>query len=241
MPPVVAGSRLLMIRRHGQRPPRASQSLYLRLLVHREHYGVVGRVDIQAHDIADLELEPRVPGDLERLHLMRLEAVAAQNVANRCRFHAANLPGQRLESPVPGVLRRRRHREVDRRLHLVLLNRLLPRRAAWRPEEDRRRPPRESGPASATPSAFDIPVRRIVPIRPRPESSPGTMRARQACFRRLRGWPATRSRRLRSPSESPVSVLVDFLPICLSPVLLAARNGGGRTISHFRKKWNHLF
>ncbi|MCY4206732.1 MAG: hypothetical protein OXD29_02125, partial [Roseovarius sp.] len=62
-----------------------------------------------------------------------------------------------------------------------------------------------------------------------------------ACFRRLRGWPATRSRRSRSPSESPVSVLVDFPPVRLSPVLLAARNGGGRTMSRFRKKWNHLF
>ena len=62
---------------------------------------------------------------------------------------------------------------------------------------------------------FDMPVRRIVSIRPCPEPSPGTMRARQACFLRLRGWPATRSRCSRCPSESPVSVLVDFLPICL--------------------------
>ncbi|MCY4317007.1 MAG: hypothetical protein OXC66_12945, partial [Roseovarius sp.] len=30
-------------------------------------------------------------------------------------------------------------------------------------------------------------------------------------------------------------------PSALSPVLLAARNGGGRTMSRFRKKWNRLF
>ena len=40
---------------------------------------------------------------------------------------------------------------------------------------------------------------------------------------------ATRSRGPRSP------------PVRLSPVLLAARNGGGRTISRFRKKWNTMF
>ena len=82
---------------------------------------------------------------------------------------------------------------------------------------------------------FDIPVRLHQTV------SPGTMRARQARFRRLRGWPATCSRRPRSPSESPVSRRVDFPPVRLSPVLPAARNGGGRTMSRFRKKWNRLF
>ncbi|MCY3983777.1 MAG: hypothetical protein OXE85_07650 [Roseovarius sp.] len=48
-------------------------------------------------------------------------------------------------------------------------------------------------------------------------------------------------RRPRSPSESLIFTFVDFPPICLSPVLLAARYGGGRTMSRFRKKWNRLF
>ena len=65
VPPVVARSRLRMARRHGQRSPRASRRLSPRLLVHREHDGVVWRVDMQAHDIADLDLEPRVARDLE--------------------------------------------------------------------------------------------------------------------------------------------------------------------------------
>ena len=65
VPTVVVRPGLGMVRRHRKRPPRASQSLYLRLLVHREHDGVVWRVDIKAHDIADLELEPRVARDLE--------------------------------------------------------------------------------------------------------------------------------------------------------------------------------
>ena len=54
-----------MARRHGQRPPRAAQRLYLRLLVHREHDGVVGRIDIKADNVADPDLEPRVARDLE--------------------------------------------------------------------------------------------------------------------------------------------------------------------------------
>ena len=50
---------------------------------------------------------------------------------------------------------------------------------------------------------FDMPVRRIVSIRPRPESSPGTMRARQACFRRLRGWPGDLFEALALPVRKP--------------------------------------
>ena len=37
---------------HGKRPLRPPQRLDLRLLVHREDDGVVGRVDIQAHHVA---------------------------------------------------------------------------------------------------------------------------------------------------------------------------------------------
>ena len=41
----------------------------------------------------------------------------------------------RRRRPVPGVLERRRHREVDRRLHPVLRNRLPPRRARGFPQK----------------------------------------------------------------------------------------------------------
>ncbi|MCY4209277.1 MAG: hypothetical protein OXD29_15200, partial [Roseovarius sp.] len=61
--------------------------------------------------------------------------------------------------------------------------------------------------------------------------------------RRRPSTPSARKRfrRLRDPSDSPVSRRVDFPPVRLSPVLLAARDGGGRTMSRFRKKWNTMF
>ncbi len=75
---------------------------------------------------------------------------------------------------------------------------------------------------------FDMPVRRMVPAGPQPEPGSGTMRARQTCFRRLRGLRAIRSRRARSSSESLISCRVDLLPVCLSPSCHAPRDGGGR-------------
>ena len=62
VPPVVVRPDLGMVRRHGQRSLRSSQSLSPRLFVHREHDGVVGRVDIKADNVADLDLEPRGRG-----------------------------------------------------------------------------------------------------------------------------------------------------------------------------------
>ncbi len=52
---------------------------------------------------------------------------------------------------------------------------------------------------------FDRPVRRMVPASLQPEPIAGTMRARQTCFRRLRGLLAMRSRRARSSSESTIA------------------------------------
>ena len=185
VPPVVARSRLRMVRRHGQRRLRASQSLYLRLLVHREHYGVVWRIDMQARDIADPDLEPRVPGHLERLHLVRLEAVAAKNVANRCRVHAANLSGQRLESPVPGVpspmipggdmARSTGAFTLSSSIGFFPGGRVASRRRPSTPSSRKRSHQRHT-------VGFDMPVRRIVSTSPCPEPSARTMRARQACF-----------------------------------------------------------
>ena len=65
VPPVVVRSRLRVSVRHRKRPPHTSQRLSPRLFIHREHDGMVGRADIKADNIADLELEPRIPGHLE--------------------------------------------------------------------------------------------------------------------------------------------------------------------------------
>ncbi len=138
-------------------------------LVHREDHGMAGRVDVEADDVAHLDLEPRVAGDLEGLHLLRPEAVVPQDAVHGGDRHSQP-PRQRPHRPVPGVLRRRRHHQRDRGLQLVLGDRLLPRRTGV----SRRSP---STPSTRKRShkrqtvGFDMPVRRMVSDRPLPEPS----------------------------------------------------------------------
>jgi len=51
----------------------AVQCLDLALLVHAQHHGLLGRVEVQAHDVDELLLEPRVARDLAGLHQVRFE------------------------------------------------------------------------------------------------------------------------------------------------------------------------
>ena len=134
VPPGVVGSRLGMARRHGQGPLRPPQCLDLRFFVHREDHRVVGRVHIEADDVVDLDREPRITRDLEGFHPVRPEAMAEEDVANRREGHAAHGRGQRPRRPVAGMLRRRRHRQIDQGPHPFLRDRLLPRRAGGVPE-----------------------------------------------------------------------------------------------------------
>ena len=65
---------------------------------------------------------------------MRLEAVVPRDAVHGGHGHPHPLR-RSPHRPVPGVCRRRRHREVDRGLYPVLLNRLLPRRARAVPKK----------------------------------------------------------------------------------------------------------
>src|SRR6266545_1905704 len=58
-----------------QQRRRSVQGLNLALLVHRQHQGLVGWIQVQAHDIPELLHEVRVAGQLEGLHPMGLQAV----------------------------------------------------------------------------------------------------------------------------------------------------------------------
>lgn len=68
-----------------QREHRGSpvQGLDLRLLVHADHHGVFGRVQVQAHDVADLGLKLGVRGELERLDPVRGDAPLAPDPGHR--------------------------------------------------------------------------------------------------------------------------------------------------------------
>ena len=80
----------------------AIQGLDLGLLVHAEHQGALGRIEIKAHDVADFFDELRVGGELEGVDQVGLEPEGPPDPAHRRLAHARRLghgPGR----PVGGV------------------------------------------------------------------------------------------------------------------------------------------
>ena len=158
VPPGVVRPRLGRARCHGPGRLRPSACLDLRFLVHREDDGRVGRVDVEADDVADLDRELRVARDLEGLDRGRPEVVTEEDVAHRGDDHVAHGLSQGPERPVPGVLRGRRHRQRDPGLHPVRGDRLPPRRAGGVPET-----PVDARDEEAVPPAPDRRLRQACP------------------------------------------------------------------------------
>ena len=77
VPGVVVGLPLGDARAHRQDRLGALQRLALGLFIHADHHGVLGRVQVQAHDVADLGVQLRVGGELEPLSAVRLQAELA--------------------------------------------------------------------------------------------------------------------------------------------------------------------
>ena len=78
VPDVVVGAALGHARHHRQHRLRAVQGLDLGLLVHAEHHRLLGRVQVQPDDVADLVHELRVGGQLERVRRCGLSSNARQ-------------------------------------------------------------------------------------------------------------------------------------------------------------------
>jgi hypothetical protein len=76
--------RLALRQARSQRKDRcgAVQGLDLTLLVHAQYQGTFGRVEIEAHYIADLFLKMRIVGQFELLHTMRLHIVTLPDPVN---------------------------------------------------------------------------------------------------------------------------------------------------------------
>lgn len=77
MPLVVVGHGRTPAALHRQPQLGAVEGLDLALLVHGQHQGSLGRVDVEPDDVADLLDELRVVRELEGLNPVRLQAVPA--------------------------------------------------------------------------------------------------------------------------------------------------------------------
>ena len=96
---VVVGHRASSALLHRQRRLGAVQGLDLRLLIHAQHHGLLGRVQVQAHDVDQLLLETRIMGELEGLHQMRFEPPRRPDPLHRRRAHP-DLVGHRPTRPM---------------------------------------------------------------------------------------------------------------------------------------------
>src|SRR5271154_1261729 len=68
---------------HGESGLCAIKGLNLALFVDRQHYGVCGRIDIEADDVAQFVDEARVVGQLELAYPMRLQTMGAPDALDR--------------------------------------------------------------------------------------------------------------------------------------------------------------
>ena len=80
---VVVGAPLRLAGAHGQQRRGSIEGLYLRLLVDTQNQRPVGRVQIQAHDVAHLVDEERIAAELEGLYPVRSERKDAPDAADR--------------------------------------------------------------------------------------------------------------------------------------------------------------
>ena len=112
------------------------QDLEVGLLIDADHYRVVRRRQVQAHDVADLGLQLRVGAELERLDPVRLEVPLAPDPGDP-HIRDAQLGGQQPTRPVrhPQPRRRRFQRRQHHRdlIDLRRATRLLPVRQAADP------------------------------------------------------------------------------------------------------------
>ena len=122
---VVVGHRPGPALLHRQARLGAVERLDLALFVHAEHDRVLGRVQIQADDIDELLLEARVVGELERLHLVRLQAARGPDPLHRRRADPVRL-GHRPAAPVRLTDRLLVQRRLDDLGDLLRRDRRLP-------------------------------------------------------------------------------------------------------------------
>ncbi len=93
---VVVRSALDLSRPHRQDRLRPIQCLNLRLLVHAEDQGAIGRIQVKAHDVPDLLDQQRVSREFETLASMRRRPKARQIRATLLRLKPVLLANERV-------------------------------------------------------------------------------------------------------------------------------------------------
>jgi len=99
--------------------------LDLGLLIHAQHHGSLGRVQVEPDDVADLVDELRIFGELPGLLAVRLQPERPPDAQHR-RLRQADLARHRPGRPVRGVLGRALQRLDDHLLDLLVGDRARP-------------------------------------------------------------------------------------------------------------------
>src|SRR5579863_2974243 len=108
MPLVIVGHGAGAAVLHRQPRLGAVQRLNLAFLVDRQHDSVVGRIDVETHDLLELGGKSRIIGQLELTHQMRSQAVSAPYPLHRTDADPCRLSHGRAG---PVACRRRRSRQ----------------------------------------------------------------------------------------------------------------------------------
>ncbi len=224
-----------MPRLHREGPLGPPRRLDPRLSVDRQHDGVVRRVDIQAHDVADPGPGPGVARDPGRPHLVRPEPVAPQDAVH-VRGGQLQPPRQRPQCPVPGA-RRRRDREAGHGPHRSFRGRLQSRRAGRVPQR-----PVHALPGEAVPPALHgRPALSGPPHGLRRAAPPTRGRGWSGRARRASGCSAGPSRSVRGAcGRRPKAWFPAHCLACFFMVVTEPPDGDWKAVARFTDKCRHL-
>ena len=188
---------------HQQDRLAAVERLDLALLVHAQHDGALGRVQIQPDDVPDLLDEQRVLGELPVLHAVGLQAERPPHPRDR-RLRHAGLARHLARGPVRAAVRRHRLQRLDDHLlDLLVAHRPRPARPRLvdqpvQPALGEPRPPLRHRRTAHPDPQRDLRVALTL-------RAPSTIRARCASPDAVRRLRAHRSNCPRSPSLNRIS------------------------------------
>ena len=117
MPHIVMRQRATAALFHRQSGLDSVQRLNLALLIHAQHHGLVGWVQIQANHVRQLLDKGRIAGQFKGADAMRLQPMGIPDAGHR-HVTDATLFGQGAGAPVRGVARRRVQGRGDNRVGL---------------------------------------------------------------------------------------------------------------------------